>query len=110
LGDRSTVFGTLSLCTCLSDGFSGKFCASPVRLAPRATAIAVGFAVFGRVFLTLPLYFGFAFYFGFRWLKFWVSYVGFGFVGVFSVRVVRDFWWVLGGLLGWGTFGAGLGV
>jgi hypothetical protein len=95
LGDRSTVFGTLSPRTRLSDGFSGKFYAAPVCLAPRATATAVGFAFFGRVFLTFPLYFGFASYFGFCRLRFWVSHVGFGVVGVFFVSVVRDFW-VLG--------------
>jgi hypothetical protein len=29
---------------------------------------------------------------------------------VFFFRGVRGFWCVLGGLLGWGAFGAGLGV
>jgi hypothetical protein len=33
-----------------------------------------------------------------------------GLLVFFFGRGVRIFWWVFGGLLGWGAFGAGLGV
>jgi hypothetical protein len=46
-------------------GFFGRFCVSPMAS------------------LAFPLYFGFALYFGFGRLGFWVSLVGFGFMGVF---------------------------
>jgi hypothetical protein len=58
--------------------------------------VPVGFGV------GFSLYFGFALYLGFFFLFFGLW--------VFFGRVDRVFLWVLGNLLGWGIFGAGLGV
>lgn len=64
---------------------------------------------FSSVALAFPLYFGFAFYFGFGQL---------GFLGVSCGFWVCGFFWKgcsgflvgLGGLLGWGAFEVDLGV
>jgi hypothetical protein len=88
---RSTVFGTFSPRTRLSDGFSGKFCTAPVQVAPHATTIVV---FFFPVALTFPLYFGFAFLFQ-----------------LMSARVLgvsRGFW--VCGFFGGGLFRASLSV
>lgn len=83
---------------------------TPLQFA-RRTPLPLHF--FPPVALAFPLYSGFAFYFNFCQLGFWVSHVGFGFVGVFLgglFGVSSGFWevcwvWVL-----WGIFGASLGV
>jgi hypothetical protein len=110
LGVRSTVFGTSSPRTRLSGGCSGNFrIVLIVSLAGSALHLwrATVFAVFFPCFSSISFVFFFS---GYRQLGFWVSLMGFGFVGFFFGRVVRGFWWVLGGSLGWGAFGACLGV
>jgi hypothetical protein len=66
-------------------------------MAPCAVAV-----FFFLVTLAFPLYFGFAFYFGFHQLGFWVLHMGFFWGGGCSGFLV--------GLLGCDAFVAGLGV
>jgi hypothetical protein len=91
--------------------------ASPPALCcsawPRhATAIAVFlFFLFSffPVALTFPLYLGFALYFDFRRLRFWVSDVSFGCCGFFW-EGFSGFLVGFGSLSGWGALRANLGV
>jgi hypothetical protein len=78
------------LLTCLSGGFSGRFCAATKRGRMRCTGTR------GQHVPPLLHFFGFALNFSFCRLGFWVSHMGFGYMYVFFGRVVRGFWWVLG--------------
>jgi hypothetical protein len=97
--------------------FQFPICSVYSSLLNKAVAVSIPHRLFFffPVPLAFPLYVGFAFYFDFRWLRFWVSHVGFGgFVGLgcfwgrfgcltgaSSVFWVLGFMWVLGVVCAW---------
>jgi hypothetical protein len=75
-------------------------------MAPRAVAF---FFFFFLYLWHVPFISGISFVF---WVCSFSASVGlgFGFIWCFFGEGFWGFWWVLGGLLGWGVFGPGLGV